>query len=106
MNNKRQSKVADTFMEEEMEQCKIFGKFESMTKKRSSEILADEKTIFGVKIKRKSVISENSENEIFLESLTPPSQILAYATDVVKLQFSSFYYYEISKRLFPPGFPL
>jgi len=33
-------------MEEEMEKCKIFGKFESMTEqKRSSEILADEKKI-------------------------------------------------------------
>jgi len=32
MNNKRKSKVVDTFTEEEMEKCKIFGKFESMTK--------------------------------------------------------------------------
>ena len=34
MNNKIKSKVVDTFMVEEMEECKIFGKFESMTKKR------------------------------------------------------------------------
>ena len=34
MNNKRKSKAVDTFMEEEMEECKIFGKFESMTKKK------------------------------------------------------------------------
>ena len=34
-------------MEEEMEKCKIFGKFELMTKKRPSEILADEKKILG-----------------------------------------------------------
>ena len=55
-----------------MEKCKIFGKFVSMTKKKSSEILADEKKIFGVKVRRKY--------EIFLESLNPPSQIPAYAT--------------------------
>jgi len=68
-------------MEEEMEKCKIFGKFESMTLKRSSEILADEKKIFGVKVRRKSVISE-----IFLESLNPPSQIPASATGFVRNQ--------------------
>ena len=62
-------------MEEEMEKC--LEKFESMTKKRSWEIFADEKKILGVKVRRKSVISEN---EIFLESLNPPSQIPAYAT--------------------------
>ena len=33
MNIKRKSKVVDAFMEEEMEKCKIFEKFESMTKK-------------------------------------------------------------------------
>ena len=66
MNNKRKSKVVDTFMEEKMEKCKIFGKFESMTKKKSSEIWADEEKMFGVKVRRKSVIPEN---EIFLESL-------------------------------------
>ena len=73
MNNKRKSKVGDTFMKEEVEEvekCKIFRKFESMTKKnRLSEILADEKKIFWVKVRRKSVISEN---EIFLESLKKP----------------------------------
>ena len=52
-----------------MEKCKISGKFKTMTKKGSSEILADEKKILGVKVRRKSVISEN---EIFLESLNPP----------------------------------
>jgi len=56
-------------MEEKMEKCKIFGKFESMTKKRSSEILVDEKKICWVNVRRKSVISEN---EIFLESLKTP----------------------------------
>src|SRR6218665_618820 len=59
MNNKRKSKVVDTFMEEEMEKCKIFRKFESMTKKtrkRSSEIFADEKKILGVKVRGKKVI--------------------------------------------------
>ena len=34
MNNKRKSQVVDTFMEEEMEKCKIFEKFESTTKKK------------------------------------------------------------------------
>jgi len=34
MNNKRKNKVVDTFMEEEMKKCKIFRKFESMTKKQ------------------------------------------------------------------------
>ena len=61
MNNKRKSKVVDTFMKEEVEKCK----------KRSSEILADEKKIFGVKVRRKSVINFL----IFLESLKNPSQI-------------------------------
>ena len=66
-------------MEEEMEKWKIFGKFESMTKKKSSEMLADEKKILEVKVRRKSVISEN--DFFFLESLNPPpSQIPAYAT--------------------------
>src|SRR6218665_2945611 len=73
MNNKRKSKVVDTFMEEEMEKCKIFGKFESMADKGSSEIVADEKKILGVKVRRKSVISEN---EIFLESLKPRHKFL------------------------------
>ena len=54
MNNKRKSKVVDTSMEEEMEKSKIFGKFESMTKKRSSEILSDEKKIFGFWGKRQT----------------------------------------------------
>jgi len=43
MNNKRKSKLLETFMEEEGEKSKIFRKFELMTKK----ILADEKNIFG-----------------------------------------------------------
>jgi len=68
MNNKRKSKVVDTFMKEEVEKCK----------KRSSEILADEKKIFGVKVRRKSVINFL----IFLESLKTHHkfQIPAYAT--------------------------
>jgi len=73
MNNKRKSKVVDTFIEEEKEKCKIFWKFEYLSsrwlKNGSSEILADEKKILGVKVRRKSVISEN---EIFLESLKTP----------------------------------
>jgi len=77
MNNSRKSKVGlvDTFMEEEVQDFP--EKSESITKKRSSEILADEKKLLGVKLKRKSVILEN---EIFLQSLKPPSRIPAYDT--------------------------
>ena len=67
--NKRKSEEVDTFMEEEMEKCKIFRN------------LGGWKENFGGKrkVRRKSVISEN---EIFLESLNPPSQIPAYATAI------------------------
>jgi len=68
MNNKTRSKLIDTFMEEEGEKCKIF-------RKRPSVILAAEKKFFCVKVRRKSVNSEN-----VLESLSPPSRISAYAT--------------------------
>jgi len=37
MNNKIKCKVVDTFVEEEVEKCKIFRKFQSMAKRKGHQ---------------------------------------------------------------------
>ena len=78
MNNKRKSKVVETFMEEE--KCKIFGKFESMTKKKGHQK-------FGGGWEENFRCKSQTEKCRFgkwnfpWEPKNPPSQIPAYATD-------------------------